>query len=104
MDSGRWDRVKAGNATVYIMKMEPGRWEVTPEEEVDCCLGEVSDGDAEQWWSGWAGAAEDLLSHLTAALWCLQGRDGQQSSMRPSAASKITGSNVLLLPCCSVGA
>jgi len=30
------------------MEMEPGRWEVTPEEEVWDWLGEVSDGDGEQ--------------------------------------------------------
>lgn len=28
-----------------------GAWEVTPEEEVRGWLGEVSDGDGEQWWS-----------------------------------------------------
>ena len=57
--------MKAGSARVHIMEMEPGRWEVTPEEEVRGWLGEVSDGDGEQWWSEWAGAAEDVLSHCS---------------------------------------
>lgn len=47
MDRGRWDRVKAGSARVCVVKLEPGRCEVTPEEEMRGWSGEVSDGDGE---------------------------------------------------------
>lgn len=55
MDRGRWDRVKAGHARVYIT--EKGACEVGSNSRGAGvgAVREISDGDGEQWWGEWAG-------------------------------------------------